>query len=116
MLEKLLSVLQLSDAARQNPLTNSDLNYNVHCNASEVAMPNKASTLNVRAIGDSSGVILPKATLEHLGVSRGQRLIATPVPGAVVLIPDEGRMGAIVADALSFMDENDDAFRELSMR
>jgi len=79
-------------------------------------MPNRASTLNVRAIGDSSGVILPKATLEHLGVSRGQRLIATPVPGAVVLIPDEGRMGAIVADALSFMDENDDAFRELSMR
>jgi len=88
----------------------------VDCKASEVAMPNKASTLNARAIGDSSGVILPKATLEHLGVSRGQRLIATPVPGAVVLIPDECRMGAIVADALSFMDENDDAFRELSMR
>jgi antitoxin component of MazEF toxin-antitoxin module len=97
-------------------LTKDDCHYNVDCNASEVAMPNKASTLNVRAIGDSSGVILPKATLEHLGVSRGQRLIATPVPGAVVLIPDESRMGAIVADALSFMEENDDAFRELSMR
>jgi hypothetical protein len=25
-------------------------------------------------------------------------------------------MGAIVADALSFMEEHDDAFRELSMR
>lgn len=79
-------------------------------------MANKAATLSVRAIGNSSGVILPKPTLEHLGVSRGEHLIATPVPGAVVLIPDDSRMGKIVSDALSFMDENDDAFRELSMR
>ena len=37
-------------------------------------MAGKAATLSVRAIGDSSGVILPKATLKHLGVSRGQSL------------------------------------------
>ena len=79
-------------------------------------MASKAATLNVRAIGDSSGVILPKAMLEHLGVGRGQHLIATPVPGAVVLIPDDSRMGRIVSDALSFMEEHDEAFRELSMR
>jgi antitoxin component of MazEF toxin-antitoxin module len=76
----------------------------------------KAATLSVRAIGDSSGVILPKSTLEHLGVGRGQQLIATPVPGAVVLIPNDGRLGAIVSDALSFMEEQDEAYRELSMR
>jgi len=79
-------------------------------------MVSKAATLSVRAIGDSSGVILPKATLEHLGVSRGQQVIATPVPGAVVLIPGDSRMGKIVSDALSFMEEHDDAYRELSMR
>jgi antitoxin component of MazEF toxin-antitoxin module len=79
-------------------------------------MANKAATLSVRAIGDSSGVIFPKAMLEHLGVSRGQKVIATPVPGAVVLIPDNSRMGEIVSDALSFMEEYDDAYRELSMR
>ena len=79
-------------------------------------MVSKATTLSVRAIGDSSGVILPKATLEHLGVSRGQQVIATPVPGAVVLIPGDSRMGKIVSDALSFMEEHDDAYRELSMR
>ncbi len=79
-------------------------------------MAGKAATLSVRAVGDSSGVILPKATLEHLGVSRGQQLIATPVPGGVVLIPHDGRLGEIVSDALSFMEEHDDAYRELSMR
>jgi antitoxin component of MazEF toxin-antitoxin module len=79
-------------------------------------MASKAATLSVRAIGDSSGVILPKATLEHLGVSRGQQVIATPVPGAVVLVPANSRMGEVVSDALSFMEEHDDAYRELSMR
>jgi antitoxin component of MazEF toxin-antitoxin module len=73
-------------------------------------------TLSVRAIGDSSGVILPKATLDHLGVKRGQQLVIAEVPGAVVLIPADNRMGALVSDALSFMDEHDAAFRELSMR
>jgi antitoxin component of MazEF toxin-antitoxin module len=73
-------------------------------------------TLRVRAIGDSSGIILPKATLDHLGVKRGQQLVAVEVPGAVVLIPADDRMGALVSDALSFMDEHDAAFRELSMR
>jgi antitoxin component of MazEF toxin-antitoxin module len=79
-------------------------------------MAKKAVTLSVRAIGDSSGVILPKATLEHLGVGRGQHLIATLVPGAVVLVPDDSRMGKIVSDALAFMEEHDHAFRELAMR
>jgi antitoxin component of MazEF toxin-antitoxin module len=97
-------------------LTRGQEYYNVNYNTPEVAMSSKASILNLRPIGDSSGVILPKATLEHLGVKRGQRLIATPVPGAVVLIPDESRLGAIVADALSFMEDQDEAFRELSMR
>lgn len=73
-------------------------------------------TLSVRAIGDSSGVILPKPTLDHLGVKRGQQLVAAEVPGAVVLMPADSRMGALVSDALSFMDEHDAAFRELSMR
>ena len=79
-------------------------------------MAGKAATLIVRAIGDSSGVILPKATLEHLGVSGGQQLIATPAPGAVVLIPRDSRLGEIVSDAVSFMEEHDDVYRELSMR
>jgi len=79
-------------------------------------MARKAATLSIRAVGDSSGVILPKAMLEHLGVRRGQQVIATPVPGAVVLVPADSRMGEIVSDALSFMEEHDDAYRELSMR
>lgn len=79
-------------------------------------MAGKTTTVSVRAIGDSSGVILPKATLEHLGVKRGEQLVAAPVPGAVVLLPADSRMGKVVSDALSFMDEHDAAFRELSMR
>lgn len=79
-------------------------------------MPNKSATLSVRSIGDSSGVILPKAALNHLGVSRGQRLIATPIPGALVLIPENDRLGRIVSDALAFMDEYDTVFRELAIR
>ena len=65
---------------------------------------------------DSSGVILAKAVLERLGVNRGQKVIATPVPGAVVLISDNSLTGEIVSDALSFMEVYDDAFGEMSMR
>jgi antitoxin component of MazEF toxin-antitoxin module len=67
-------------------------------------------------LATTSGVILPNAVLEHLGVNRGQKVIATPVPGPVVLIPDNSRMGEIVSDALSFMEEYDEVYRELSMR
>ena len=73
-------------------------------------------TVTIRAIGDSSGVILPKAVLDHIGAKRGERLIAAPVLGGVLLIPDDSRMGQIITDALAFMDRHDDAFRELATR
>ena len=75
-------------------------------------MTHKTAPRSVRAVGDSSGVI-PKPTLEHLGVSC---LIANPVPGAVVLITDDSQMEKSFPTLFSFMEEQDDAFRELSMR
>ena len=47
---------------------------------------NNLASLGVRAVGDSSGAILPKAILEHLGVRHGERLVVAPAPGAIVLI------------------------------
>ena len=41
--------------------------------------------LKVTAIGNSTGVILPKELLEKLRVGRGDELIATETPDGVVL-------------------------------
>jgi putative addiction module antidote len=41
--------------------------------------------LKVTAIGNSTGVILPKELLEKLRVGRGDELIATETPDGIVL-------------------------------
>ena len=74
----------------------------------------KPQDLTVRAIGTLSGVILPKATLAHLGVERGETLIATQVPGGVLLVAAELRLGRIMADADEYMLAYNATFRELA--
>jgi putative addiction module antidote len=77
-------------------------------------MKSQSNELTVRAIGSSSGVILPKGTLERLGVERGQKLIATEVPGGLMLVPANSRLGRLMAQADAYMDEHNATFRELA--
>ena len=43
--------------------------------------------LTIRAIGNSSGVVLPKELLELLNVKRGDKLFVTRTPDGVSLTP-----------------------------
>lgn len=75
------------------------------------------TTLKIRKIGTSRGVILPRVELKRLGVEMdGGELVAAPVPGGLMLIPANSRLGKIAADALAFMDRYNDTFQDLATR
>jgi putative addiction module antidote len=38
-------------------------------------------------VGDSSGIVLPKAALQHLQVGKGDTLYVVEVPGGIQLTP-----------------------------
>jgi putative addiction module antidote len=44
-----------------------------------------AEALTIRAIGNSSGVVLPKELLEALNVQQGDKLFVTRTPDGIVL-------------------------------
>jgi len=50
--------------------------------------------LKVTAIGNSTGVILPKELLEKLRVGRGDELIATETPDGILLSPYDADFAA----------------------
>ena len=46
-----------------------------------------SEALTIRAIGNSSGVVLPKELLEAMNVQQGDRLFVTRTPDGIVLRP-----------------------------
>lgn len=61
-------------------------------------------------------VSLPHSLIAHLNVRPGDELMVASVPGAVVIIPTRDRLAKVVQDALSFLNDHDQAFGELSSR
>jgi putative addiction module antidote len=45
------------------------------------------ATVRVMTVGDSSGIVLPKAALQHLQVGKGDTLYVVEVPGGIQLTP-----------------------------
>ncbi|MCH7832807.1 MAG: AbrB/MazE/SpoVT family DNA-binding domain-containing protein [Proteobacteria bacterium] len=70
--------------------------------------------LTVRKIGNSHGVILPKAELERLGVSEGDKLFVVHTPDGIRLTPYDQRFARQVEAAEDFMNKYRDVFRELA--
>ena len=70
--------------------------------------------LKVTAIGNSTGVILPKELLEKLRVGRGDELIATETPGGVVLSAYDADFAAQMDVAERVMREDRDLLRKLA--
>jgi putative addiction module antidote len=69
--------------------------------------------LKLRAVGASTGVILPKEMLHRLEVKKGDSLLAVETPGGYLLTrydPDEDQLRV----ALEFMAEYRDIFRALA--
>ncbi len=73
-----------------------------------------AKSVTVRKIGNSQGVILPKAELERLGVSVGDELLIVHTPDGIRLSPYDERFARQVEAAEDFMAKYRDVFRELA--
>ena len=73
-----------------------------------------SNSVTVRKIGNSQGVILPKAELELLGVSEGDKLFVVHSPGGIRLTPFDPDFAKAIETARDFMRDYRDAMRELA--
>jgi len=71
-------------------------------------------TVNVRRIGNSLGVILPKTELEVMGVGEGDKLFVVRTPQGIRLTPYDPDFAQAVDTVREYMREHRDALRELA--
>jgi len=70
--------------------------------------------LTVRKIGNSHGVILPKAELEQLGVGEGDKLFVVHTPSGIRLVPYDPDFAKAMEENRDYMRRHRDALRELA--
>ena len=70
--------------------------------------------LKLTAIGNSTGVILPKELLEKLRVERGDELTVLETPGGITLTPFDAEFAAQMEVAERIMREHRDLLRKLA--
>lgn len=70
--------------------------------------------LTIRAIGNSSGVLLPKELLELLNVKQGDKLFVTRTPEGVVLKSYDEDFAEQMTLAREIMREDRNILRELA--
>ena len=70
--------------------------------------------LKVTAIGNSTGVILPRELLEKLRVSRGDELMAHETPDGIMLTPFDAEFARQMQVAEKIMREDRDLLRKLA--
>ena len=70
--------------------------------------------LKVSAIGNSTGVILPKDVLERLRVSRGDELMVRETPDGIVLSPYDAELANQMEVAEKIMREDREILRKLA--
>lgn len=73
-----------------------------------------ANSVTVRKIGNSQGVILPKAELERLGVSEGDELFVVHTPGGIRLTAYDADFANVMEATRDYMRRHRDALRELA--
>lgn len=70
--------------------------------------------LKLRAVGTSTGLVLPKEMLVHLKVKKDDALFAVETPGGYLLTPFDPEVEEQVRLGLEFMDQYRDVFRALA--
>lgn len=70
--------------------------------------------LKVSAIGNSTGVILPKDVLERLRVGRGDELMVRETPDGIVLSPYDPELARQMEVAERIMREDRELLRKLA--
>ena len=73
-----------------------------------------AAALKLTAIGNSTGVILPKEILDRLRVSRGDSLHVVETPEGIELTPYDPEFAAQMDVAEGIMREDRDVLRKLA--
>lgn len=73
-----------------------------------------SEALTIRAIGNSSGVVLPKELLEALNVGQGDRLFVTRTPDGIVLRPYDEQFAKQMTVAREVMRRRRNVLRELA--
>ena len=72
------------------------------------------AALTIRAIGNSSGVVLPKELLELLNVKQGDKLFVTRTPDGIALKPYDEDFAEQMDLAREIMREDRNILRELA--
>lgn len=70
--------------------------------------------LKLRAVGTSTGLVLPKETLQRLNVKRGDTLFAVETPDGYLLTPYDPEVEEQVRLGREFMAKYRDTFRALA--
>ncbi len=73
-----------------------------------------ATTTKVIAIGNSTGIILPKETLARLNVQKGDTLYLTEGPHGIRLVPYDEEFARQMESAREIMRENRDVLQRLA--
>jgi putative addiction module antidote len=73
-----------------------------------------AATAKVIAIGNSSGVILPKETLARLNIKKGDTLYITEGSQGIRLVPFDQEFATQMEAAREVMRENRDVLKRLA--
>ncbi len=73
-----------------------------------------STMVTVRKIGNSLGVILPKAELEKMGLKEGGRLFVIHAPDGLRLTPYDPDLAKVMESTREYMRKHRDALRELA--
>ena len=73
-----------------------------------------ADNVTLRRIGNSYGVILPKAELDKLGVVEGDKLFIVRTPDGLRLTPYDPDFAKVMEATREYMREHRDALKELA--
>ncbi len=73
-----------------------------------------SGNVTVRKIGNSYGVIIPKADLDRMGVTEGDALYLVNTPDGVRLTPYSPELAEVMDATRDYMNRHRDALKELA--
>jgi len=73
-----------------------------------------ADNVTLRRIGNSYGVILPKAELDNLGVVEGDKLFIVRTPEGLRLTPYDPDFAKVMEATREYMRDHRDALKDLA--
>jgi len=73
-----------------------------------------ADNVTVRRIGNSYGVILPRAELDKLGVVEGDKLFIVRMPDGLRLTPYDPDFAKVMEATREYMRDHRDALKDLA--